>query len=163
MKISWKKIREIKARRTVVKWFDGFFFSRFVLNWWCPKVEPSMLWVGNTPLFQSTMIVGIIWSSKLNLVAASIPPDFIFHGRRYASISAWKCNRIRFLLYVYSHRPLLRGLDDQAPKHIPVLGINSVVPHYRDNSNMSNNSSMLGVGLNFCIMQQMSWYLAVIF
>ena len=61
------------------------------------------------------------------------------------------------------HRPLLRGLDDQAPKHIPLLGIHSVVPQYRDNSNMWNNSSMLGFGMNYCIMQQMSWYLAIIF
>ena len=60
------------------------------------------------------------------------------------------------------HRPLLRGLDDQAPKHIPLLGINSVVPHYRDNSNMLNNSSMLGFGINYMKRQQMSWYLATI-
>ena len=31
----------------------------------------------------------------------------------------WRCPRSR---YVIMHRPLLRGLDDQASKHIPLLG-----------------------------------------
>ena len=67
------------------------------------------------------------------------------------------------VLPIYRETEFIPSLDDLAPKHIPLLGINSVVPHYRDNSNMLNNSSMLGFGMNYIIRQQMSWYLAIIF
>ena len=110
----------------------------------------------HTQQFLSNAILTLL-ATGLSLAATSLETSRRSGWGKNGRISA-----SRFRYNATDHRPLLRGLDDQAPEHIPLLGINSVVPHYRDNSNMLNNSSMLGFGINYMKRQQMSWYLATI-
>ena len=63
MKISWKKTREIKAWRTVFKWFDGFFLVVLSLTDDVPKWSLEMI----AFIWQKICYLGV--SQNMNLTS----------------------------------------------------------------------------------------------
>ena len=89
MKISWKKNREIKAWRTVFKWFDGFFLVILSLTDDVPKWSLEMIafiWqkICNLGFSQNMNLTSLIREFEMEAAAAS------GEGPTFRDFKKWK-------------------------------------------------------------------------